>query len=265
MRSRTRDRYILLLDDNADIVEHYKHEIEKVRRFHVTTAFEGRRAQVLAQARLFDTVVIDAKLDFKGLEFGGLRLADELRPRYGSSSLVVVSRYITSELMDLHGADYEFIEKHDGRAGRSFGAELRETIDRLCRDQYAFVAMPFEEKYNALYRIAIKPAVTDAGLRCIRIDEVPHNRRIHDVIYDGVHKSKLVIFVADGANPNAYYEAGFADAMRKEVVIVAEHLEVLRFDVQTRHTITYGHDEAKLRALLTKRIRDIRRYSPPGL
>ena len=48
--------------------------------------------------QLFDMVIIDAKLDFKGMEFGGLRLADELRPRYGSQSILVVSRFITRSI-----------------------------------------------------------------------------------------------------------------------------------------------------------------------
>src|SRR5262249_35724839 len=222
---------VLLLDDNADLVELYKAQIEQAGPFRVTGESDGRRARALAERQLFDFLVIDAKLNYKGVEFGGLRLADDLHPRYGTNSILVISRFITAELMHDHGAYYDFIAKGREERGNSFGTALCARLHQMRERQYVFVAMPFDEKFRPIYQ-RIKEGITDCSLNCVRADEVVHNRGIHEVMFELVRKSKLVVFVADGGNCNAYYEAGFADAMRKEVIVVASSLDELKFDVQ---------------------------------
>ena len=133
------------------------------------------------------------------------------------------------------------------------------------RRQYVFVAMPFAAEHQVLYRHQIKPAIKRAGFTCARVDEIPHNRPIQDVIFELVEKSKLVVFVADGGNPNAYYEAGFADAMRKEVVIVARSLAELKFDIANRHTITYQDRDGSLALELEKKLIALRHFRPFGV
>ena len=64
------------------------------------------------------------------------------------------------------------------------------------------------------------------------------------------------------SNANAYYEAGFADAMRKEVIVVAKSLGELKFDVANRHTITHGGDPALLATELEKKISALRLSEP---
>jgi hypothetical protein len=82
------------------------------------------------------------------------------------------------------------------------------------------------------------------------------------VIFELVEKSKMVVFGADDGNANAYYEAGFADAMRKEVIVVATSLKELRFDVQSRHTITYGSAPGTLASALREKITALRLSDP---
>ena len=82
------------------------------------------------------------------------------------------------------------------------------------------------------------------------------------MIFRYVEGSKLVVFVADGGNPNAYYEAGFADAMKKEVVIVAKSLEELRFDISNRHTLTYGTRPSSLPRALRGKLEALRLSRP---
>jgi CheY-like chemotaxis protein len=246
---------VLLLDDSPDLVQIYKRQLENAGAFHVRTETDGRRARLVADRQLFDVVGIDAKLDYRGVQLGGLRLADELRPRYGANSILVISRFITQELLREYGGDYEFLDKNAI-------AHLPEKIRDMRKHQYAFVAMPFAEDMTHLYADHIKRGIKEAGFRCVRADEVPHNRQIPQVVFELVEKSKLVIFVADGANANAYYEAGFADAMRKEVIIIAKSSNDLKFDVAQRHTIFYGGRPSGLHRKLITKVSSLRLFHP---
>lgn len=256
---------VLMLDDSEHLVEIYRSDLGSYASIEVSTATDGLRALKLAKSQLFDVLVIDAKLDYRGVEFGGLRLADDLRPRYGANSILVVSQFITRDLLNNHGLDFEFLDKHRRGGRREFVRLLFDTVHTLRKKQFVFVAMPFDEQLNDLYERRIVPAVQASGYRCIRVDQISHNRSIHEVIFDLVDRSKLVIFVADLSSPNAYYEAGFADALGKEVIIVAKALDDLRFDVSNRHTITYGSRPSTLTSQLRKKIDAIRIDTPAGV
>ena len=255
---------LLLVDDNASLVALYKREIAKAGPFDIVAVTDGGKARQLADKQLFDTIVIDAKLSYRGIELGGLRLADDLHSRYGVSSILVISRFITAELVRERELDFEFMEKHDDSTGRRFSSAIAERLLAMRQKQYVFVAMPFAPWHDNLYHKAIAPAVRDAGFQCFRVDEVTHSRGIQNVIFDLVQRSKLVVFVADEANPNAYYEAGFADAMRKEVVIVARQLDELRFDIANRHALFHNGVIKRLRIALAHKISALRLVSPPG-
>lgn len=256
---------ILLLDDSEHLVDLYRADLEAFSTIKVTTATDGAKAVQMAKAQLFDVLAIDAKLDYRGVEFGGLRLADDLRPRYGANSIVVISQFVTKDLLNDHGSEFEFLDKHRRGGSREFTRQLAHVVATMRKKQFVFVAMPFDNRLNELYDRRILPAVTRAGFGCVRVDKVAHNRSIHEVIFELVQKCKLVVFVADYANANAYYEAGFADALGKEVVIVAKSLDELRFDVSNRHTITYGSRPSSLTAALAKKIAAVRLESFAGL
>jgi CheY-like chemotaxis protein len=254
---------LLLLDDTVALADLYKRQLESAGPFRVVIESDGRRARRRAENQLFDLIVIDAKLTYRGIDLGGLRLADDLRPRYGGNSIVIISRFITAEFVRERELDHEFMEKHEEAGGKRFAGALGDRLKSMRAQQYAFVAMPFDNHYDDVYEKAIRPAIRKAGLECVRANEVPHNRNIPSVVSELVNRSKLVVFVADGGNANAYYEAGFADAMGKEVIIVANTEERLRIDVSSRHTIRYGSGR-ELRAALTDKIVALRLQRPPG-
>jgi hypothetical protein len=65
--------------------------------------------------------------------------------------------------------------------------------------------------------------------------------------------------------PNAYYEAGFADAMHKEVVLVAQGIADLPFDVRSRNAVIYGDAFETLVATLRDQIVAMRLRCPIGV
>ena len=58
------------------------------------------------------------------------------------------------------------------------------------------------------YRAIIKPAVEEAGLRCVRADEIVHSGSIDVAMYRELLESDLVVADISTCNPNALYELG---------------------------------------------------------
>ena len=70
---KRRPMSVLLLDDNPDLVTYYGERLKRYAGLNVTGETNSLRARALAQRQLFDLLVIDAKLEYRGFEFGGLR------------------------------------------------------------------------------------------------------------------------------------------------------------------------------------------------
>jgi len=255
---------VLLLDDNLDLVSYYSNRLKRYAGVHVTSETNSIRARALAERQLFDLLVIDAKLEYRGFEFGGLRLADDLRARYGANSTLIVSRYITSSFASVSELSCEFMEKGISDGANRFERNLCRKLREMQRRQYAFVAMPFKSGTDSIYNY-IRKGVMAAGLNCVRVDRIPHTRPIQEFIFELVSKSKLVVFVADGGNPNAYYEAGFADAMKKEVIVVVQSEKDLPFDIRNRNAVIYGNKPNTLEVKLRTKIEAIRFRRPIAL
>jgi len=71
--------------------------------------------------------------------------------------------------------------------------------------------------------LVIKEAVEEAGLECIRADEIQHSGTIDEPMYQQILKADLVICDLSTYNVNAAYELGIRYAMRRcSTIIVAE-------------------------------------------
>src|SRR5215210_7738604 len=87
-----------------------------------------------------------------------------------------------------------------------------------------FVVMGFGKKtdfetgrtldLDKTYRNVIKPAVTGAGLRCVRADEIVHSGLIDTPMYEYLLNADLVIADLSTSNRNAYYQLGIRHALR---------------------------------------------------
>jgi tetratricopeptide (TPR) repeat protein len=95
---------------------------------------------------------------------------------------------------------------------------------------------------NASFDAIIKPAVENAGLRCIRADEITHSGLIDTVMYEMLFHSELVIADISTGNVNAVYELGVRHALRPNSTIIMKESEGrLHFDLNHINTFTYRH------------------------
>ena len=103
-----------------------------------------------------------------------------------------------------------------------------------------FVVMPFASELNFVYDV-IERVVDDKGFECVRGDKKYAAVPVIEDIKADIAQAELVIVDFTGRNPNVYYEAGLADALKKKWIIIAQSIEDLTFDVRHIRTILYSN------------------------
>jgi Tetratricopeptide Repeats-Sensor len=92
------------------------------------------------------------------------------------------------------------------------------------------------------YRIIIKKAVEEAGLECIRADDIKHSGLIDVPMYELLLEADIVIADLSTANPNAIYELGVRHALRPHTtIIMAESQFKFPFDLSHIVIRPYEH------------------------
>src|SRR5439155_2976868 len=77
-----------------------------------------------------------------------------------------------------------------------------------------FVAMSFDRSLDPAFTDGIVPAIeVDCGFRVIRVDRVPHNESITDLIIAGIRSAEFVVADFTLQRQGVYYEAGFAQGL----------------------------------------------------
>jgi tetratricopeptide (TPR) repeat protein len=155
---------------------------------------------------------------------------------------------------------------------------MAEKSSKVC-----FVVMGFGKKtdfetqrvldLDKSYQNMIKPAVEDAGLTCIRADEIVHSGLIDVPMYEQLLKADVVVADLSTSNKNAFYELGVRHALRPftTVVIAEDGIKTFPFDINHVVVRKYhhlgediGYDEVmRFRKELTGAIRMILEKTPP--
>jgi hypothetical protein len=117
-----------------------------------------------------------------------------------------------------------------------------------------FVVMGFGEKtdfqsnpprvlnLNKTYEYIIEPAVTEAGLECVRADQIIHSTVIDKPMYERLLDADLVVADLSTSNANAIYELGVRHALKPTTTIVmAENNFSFPFDLNHLSILKYEH------------------------
>jgi tetratricopeptide (TPR) repeat protein len=92
------------------------------------------------------------------------------------------------------------------------------------------------------YRSIIKKAVEDAGLECIRADDVVHAGIIDKSMYDRLLDADVVVADLSTSNANAIYELGVRHALRPHTtIVIAEKNFKFPFDIGHLLVRPYTH------------------------
>ncbi|HEX7186076.1 MAG TPA: TRAFs-binding domain-containing protein [Thermoanaerobaculia bacterium] len=122
------------------------------------------------------------------------------------------------------------------------------------------------------YKNMIKPAVEEAGLKCIRADEIVHSGMIDLPMYEQLLNADVVVADLSTSNKNAFYELGVRHALRPHttIVIAEDGIKTFPFDVNHVLVRQYHHlgedigfsEVMRFRQELTKAIVEILQKEP---
>jgi hypothetical protein len=173
------------------------------------------------------------------------------------------------------------------QAGGGMSALAAEVAD-LVVDTAAlpcFVSMPYTgERTNRVYDDVVEPAIRHAGMQAVVSRESRTPGLITDEMLADIAKATvLCAFLSDdrytyrhaaphgdgestgSVNPNVMYEAGYARALGKPTVLLADEVEAVPFNLRCHRFIEVGEDLGAARAALAAMLAQIRGRQPrPG-
>lgn len=102
--------------------------------------------------------------------------------------------------------------------------------------------------FDKIYRVVIRRAVEQAGMRCIRADETSGSRLIHSDMFLDLRDQPLVIADLSLQNPNVFYELGIRHVMSSTgtVLMCDSGSMPLPFDVGLSRVVPYEYDGKNL-------------------
>jgi len=100
--------------------------------------------------------------------------------------------------------------------------------------------MQFAEPYDTFYREVIQRQAEAAGFDVVRIDEKAGPGVIFQDIQREIEQAEIVIAEITPANPNVFYELGYAHALGKPTILLAQRDSELPFDIRSFRVVFYN-------------------------
>lgn len=118
-----------------------------------------------------------------------------------------------------------------------------------------FVAMSFSVDRLPIWEEVIKPAISAAGYKPIRVDKYEHSNRIDDEIIAQIRRCRFLVADFTEQKPGIYFEAGLALGLGRRVIWMCDEAdkERLHFDIRQFNNILYS-DKQDARKRLENRI-----------
>lgn len=127
----------------------------------------------------------------------------------------------------------------------------------------AFIVMQFSAPYNDVYSHVIKDACEEFKIEAVRADEIYGPGIIIKDVIDRITKSQVIIADISPVNPNVYFEVGYALALGKPIILLAQKRppdSPLPFDLSAFRVLFYDDSiggKPKLEEGLRNHLREI--------
>ena len=107
-----------------------------------------------------------------------------------------------------------------------------------------FIAMAFRAETEEIGK-AFQEAISESGYIPRRIDEKEHNNQIVPEIFYEIKRSKFLVVDVTYLNYGAYYEAGYGEALNKQVIVccskeVFDKGKNLHFDIAQKSAVVWA-------------------------
>jgi hypothetical protein len=123
-----------------------------------------------------------------------------------------------------------------------------------------FVVMQFSPPYEELYKDVIQPLSEKSGLQAYHAGEVFGPGVILDDIVRGIEEAKIIIAEITALNENVFYELGYAHALKKPTILLADRTKKLPFDISGYRCLFYENSicgKRKVEEALDKHLKAI--------
>jgi nucleoside 2-deoxyribosyltransferase len=100
--------------------------------------------------------------------------------------------------------------------------------------------MPFDKEFDAVYTDLIKPTFEAVGYDVKRADDIESHQNILKDIVRSIASADLIIADLTSLNANVLYELGIAHALQKPVIIIAQSIDEVPFDLASYRVIQYS-------------------------
>jgi len=104
----------------------------------------------------------------------------------------------------------------------------------------AFIIMPYDDEFDAVYTHVIRPALKEAGYQVARADTKLDQQNILRDIVEGIHGAKLIVADLTALNANVMYELGLAHGLGTPTVMITQALDTTPFDLRQYRIHTYS-------------------------
>ncbi|MDL2319068.1 hypothetical protein LJC74_08385 [Eubacteriales bacterium OttesenSCG-928-A19] len=136
-------------------------------------------------------------------------------------------------------------------------ARISELLKEENEINQGFIAMAFRPETEEIGRV-FHEAISECGYIPRRIDQKEHNNQIVPEIFFEIRRSKFMVVDVSFPNYGAYYEAGFGEALNKQVIVCCKQEvfsdgEKPHFDIAQKCTVVWS-DLDDLKRRLKKRI-----------
>lgn len=147
----------------------------------------------------------------------------------------------------------------------NFKNEFDEPFNQLSQyiteNRRVFIIMKMSDNdLELVYRDAMIPAIEDSKYTKLRIDDYKDSEKISPKILKAIRGSDIILCDLTGERPNCYYEAGYAEALGKVVILTAKKGTEVHFDLKDNQFI-FWENANDLRVRLTERFKYIAKQS----
>lgn len=104
----------------------------------------------------------------------------------------------------------------------------------------AFILMPFDPEFDAVYNDLIKPALEEVDYDVKRADSIFNQQNILKDIVRGIAEADLVVADLTSLNANVFYELGISHTMQRPTVLLTQSSEDIPFDLRSYRVILYS-------------------------
>ena len=109
---------------------------------------------------------------------------------------------------------------------------------------FVFALTPPEPAFQDVYELGIKGACEKVDAYCERVDQ-SHQRPITDRIHNLINKADIIVAEMSTKNPEIFYEAGYAHALGKSVILLTRTADDIPFDLKQHPHIIYEKSISK--------------------